>query len=51
MSGTVGELSNVRFPESRHSECTGWARVLCLLLAESSRRLTVNMQAGEYLGG
>ncbi len=35
--------ANVRFPESRRSECTYWDRAECPLLAESSRPLTVNM--------
>ncbi len=41
---------NVRFPESRHSECTYWGRAECPLMAESSHSLTVNMQGAAYLG-
>ena len=42
--------ANVRFPESRRSECTYWDRAECPLMAESRRSLTVNMQADAYLG-
>ncbi len=44
--------SNFRFvPESGHSEYTSGGRSECLLMAESSRSLTVNMQVAAYFGG
>ncbi len=43
--------SNFRFvPESGHSEYTFGGRSECLLMAESSHWLTVNMHGAAYLG-
>jgi len=42
---------NDRFPESGRSREASQRRSLWLLVAESSRPLTVNMHAGAYLGG
>ncbi len=47
---SISEGLNVCFPESGRSELPRWERVLCLLMAESSRWLTVNMHAAAYLG-
>ncbi len=41
-------MTNVRFPESRHSEYTFGGRSERPLLAVSRRSFTVNMQAGAY---
>jgi len=49
--GLNGAESDFRFvPESGRSECWDMGSSLWLLLAESRRRLTVNMHAGAYLG-
>ncbi len=37
---SISEGLNVRFPESRRSECMYWDRAGRLLMADSSRRLT-----------
>ncbi len=42
--------ANVRFPESRRSECPYWDRAEWLLMAESRRSLTVNMHVLAFLG-
>ena len=47
---SISEGLNVRFPESRRSECVCWNRAERLLLAESSHWLTVNMRTAAFLG-